>query len=75
MLCVYCMSNNKGESIDWQGEDMLYVNVPLPKPLVDKIDEIISNQENSFRSRPDFILQHIRDVVDKRLERQNIRLD
>ncbi|MBS3112884.1 hypothetical protein J4418_02290 [Candidatus Woesearchaeota archaeon] len=54
---------------------MLYVNVPLPKPLVDKIDEIVADESNSFRSRPDFILQHIRDVVDKRLEQKNQKLD
>jgi Arc/MetJ-type ribon-helix-helix transcriptional regulator len=51
---------------------MLYVNVPLPKPLVDKIDEIIADESNSFRSRPDFILQHIRDVVDKELAKRKL---
>ncbi len=39
---------------------MKYVNVPLPKPIIDLVDKIISDESKGFRSRPDFILHHIR---------------
>lgn len=44
---------------------MKYTNVPLPSPVVQKIDQFISNENNGFRSRPDFILHHIRIALDK----------
>lgn len=44
---------------------MRYTNVPLPTPVVQKIDQIISNEANGFRSRPDFILHHVRIALEK----------
>ena len=44
---------------------MKYTNVPLPTPVVQRIDAIISNECNGYRSRPDFILHHIRMALDR----------
>ncbi len=44
---------------------MRYVNVPLPKPIIDMIDKIIADKTRGFRSRPDFILHHIRNALQK----------
>ncbi|MBW3015519.1 ribbon-helix-helix domain-containing protein [Candidatus Woesearchaeota archaeon] len=44
---------------------MKYTNVPLPTPVIARIDEIISNHKHGYRSRPDFILHHIRIALDK----------
>ncbi|MBW3003150.1 ribbon-helix-helix domain-containing protein [Candidatus Woesearchaeota archaeon] len=49
---------------------MRYTNVPLPTPVVQKIDRFIAEEKNGFRSRPDFILHHIRIALDK-LEETN----
>jgi metal-responsive CopG/Arc/MetJ family transcriptional regulator len=43
---------------------MKYTNVPLPTPVVDEIDNIVSEETRGFRSRPDFILHHIRIVIE-----------
>lgn len=53
---------------------MLYTNVPLPKPLVDRIDKVVSDPNNSYRSRPDFILHHIRMVL-TRIENEKFTPD
>ena len=48
-----------------KGDQMKYTNVPLPTPITAKIDRIIANETNDYRSRPDFILHHIRIALDK----------
>lgn len=47
---------------------MKYVNVPLPQPIIEKIDAIIADESTDYRSRPDFILHHIRIALDRRSE-------
>ena len=44
---------------------MKYVNVPLPSPIIQKIDRIVGDEETDYRSRPDFILHHIRIALEK----------
>jgi len=44
---------------------MKYTNVPLPTPIIKKIDALISKESSDFRSRPDFILHHIRNALSK----------
>ena len=46
---------------------MRYINVPLPKPFIDKMDRIIADTSNDYRSRPDFILHNLRPIVEKKL--------
>lgn len=50
---------------------MIYTNVPLPKPFVDKIDQIIAEHGSSYRSRPEYILTHLRQVIERDLEKAN----
>ncbi len=52
---------------------MRYVNVPLPKPIIKKIDKIVADQENDFRSRPDFILHHIRIALQNRVGQNQLQ--
>ena len=42
---------------------MKYTNVPLPTPIIRKIDTIIAKASSDYRSRPDFILHHIRNAI------------
>lgn len=51
---------------------MIYTNVPLPKPFVDKIDQIIADQGSGYRSRPEYILTHLRQIIERDLERSHI---
>ena len=53
---------------------MKYVNVPLPSPIIEKIDKIINHESSDYRSRPDFILHHIR-VAIKDMDDKNERMD
>lgn len=51
---------------------MIYTNVPLPKPFVDKIDQIIAEKGSSYRSRPEYILTHLRQVIERDLEKHSL---
>ena len=47
---------------------MKYTNVPLPTPIIKRIDSIISKVGSDYRSRPDYILHHIRNALQKHIE-------
>lgn len=51
---------------------MKYTNVPLPAPVVSAIDSIVAEESRGYRSRPDFILHHIRIALENiKIERMN----
>ena len=53
MLCyLYCMRKN-------------YVNISIPSELINLIDETWKVSKKGFRSRAEFVLESIREKIDK----------
>ena len=44
---------------------MGYTNIPIPTILADSIDEVIRNSNLGYRTKTEFILQAIREKIDK----------
>ena len=42
-----------------------YVNVSIPKTLIDEIDEIIKEKKKGYTSRAELIKDAIRDILEK----------
>ena len=42
-----------------------YINVSIPKTLIDEIDEIIKEKKKGYTSRAELIKDSIRDILEK----------
>jgi metal-responsive CopG/Arc/MetJ family transcriptional regulator len=42
-----------------------YMSISLPKPFIERIDEVIENTELGYKSRPDFIKDAVRRYLEQ----------